>query len=248
MHLFTLPLGRWQFRPGVWPTLAALALAVLTFSLGNWQMDRAAYKQSLQARIDVGERYPVWRIGTDKVAKAQILYRRVEAQGRFDPRYEILLDNRIHNGVAGYHVLTPLKISGGQRAVLVNRGWVPVGNSRNVLPVTPVATAQVKITGLAVAPETRYFELGGTVPQGRVWQNLDFARYAAWSGLDLQPFVLQQSNDSGDGLIRDWPRPDTGVTTHLSYAMQWYGLSATLVVLWLVLNLTRKEISDGTSH
>jgi len=248
MHLFTIHIGRWQFSPGVWPTLAAAALTLLTFSLGNWQMDRATYKRNLQARIDIGERYPVWRFGTDKVAKAQILYRRVEAQGRFDPRYEILLDNRIHNGVAGYHVLTPLKISGGQRAVLVNRGWVPVGNSRSVLPVTPVATAQVKIAGLAIAPETRYFELGGAAPQGRVWQNLDFARYAAWSGLDLQPFVLQQSNDSGDGLIRDWPRPDTGVTTHLSYAMQWYGLSATLVVLWLVLNLTRKEISDGTSH
>lgn len=248
MHLFTFQLGRWQFRPGVWPTLTAVAFAVLTFSLGNWQMDRAAYKRSLQARLDAGEHYPIWRIGNDKVAKAQILYRRVEAQGRFDPRYEILLDNRIHDGVAGYHVLTPLKISGGQRAVLVNRGWIPVGSNRNVLPVTAAATAQVKITGLAVDPETRYFELSGAAPQGRVWQNLNFARYAAWSGLDLQPFVLQQSNDSGDGLIRDWPRPDTGVTTHLSYALQWYGLTATLVVLWLVLNLTRKEISNGTSY
>jgi surfeit locus 1 family protein len=100
---------------------------------------------------------------------------------------------------------------------------------------------------LATDPDTRYFELGSAAPQGRVWQNLNFKRYAAWSGLNLQPFVLQQSNDGGDGLIRDWPRPDTGVATHLSYAMQWYGLAATLIVLWLVLNVKRKR-TDGTSN
>ncbi len=247
MHLFTLNLGRWQFRPGLWPTLAAVALAVLTFSLGNWQMDRATYKRGLQARIDAGERAPILWVGAAPVTKAQVLYRRVRVQGVFDSRYQILLDNRIHNGVAGYHVLTPLKIRGGQRAVLVNRGWIPVGNSRSALPVTPVATAQVKITGLAVDPDTRYFELSAAAPQGRVWQNLNFKRYAAWSDLDLQPFVLQQSNNSADGLIRDWPRPDTGVSTHLSYALQWYGLAATLVVLWLVLNVKRKEIRDGAT-
>lgn len=248
MHLFKLSLGRWQFIPGVWPTLAAVAFAVLTFSLGNWQMDRAAYKRSLQARIDAGARYPVLHLGADTVAKAQILYRRVEVEGVFDSQHEILLDNRIHDGVAGYHVLTPLKIPGGNRAVLVNRGWIPVGKNRSDLPYIPAFKARVKIAGLAVDPDTRYFELGSASPQGRVWQNLNFERYAALSGLSLQPFVLQQSNDSGDGLIRIWPRPDTGVATHLSYAMQWYGLAATLVVLWLALNVKRNENPDGASH
>lgn len=247
MHLFTLNLGRWQFCPGLWPTLAAAILAVLTFSLGNWQMDRATYKRGLQARIDAGERAPILWVGAAPVTKAQVLYRRVRVQGVFDPRYQILLDNRIHDGVAGYHVLTPLIIDRSQRAVLVNRGWIPVGKNRNALPLIPTTLARVKITGLATDPDTRYFELSAATPQGRVWQNLNFKRYAAWSGLELQPFVLQQSNDSGDGLIRDWPRPDTGVSTHLSYALQWYGLAATLAVLWLGLNVKRKEIRDGTT-
>lgn len=247
MHLFTLNLGRWQFRPGVWPTLAAVAFAVLTFSLGNWQMDRAAYKRSLQAQMDAGAHAPVMPVGEAPVTKAQMVYRQVSVQGVFDPRYQILLDNRIHDGVAGYHVLTPLILEGGHRALLVNRGWIPVGKNRSALPLIPTPQARVKITGLATDPDTRYFELGSAAPQGRVWQNLRFKSYAAWSGLDLQPFVLQQSNDSGDGLIRAWPRPDTGVATHLSYAMQWYGLTATLIVLWLVLNVKRKQI-DGASY
>lgn len=240
MHLFTLNLGRRQFSPSLWPTLAAIFFAALTFSLGNWQMDRAAYKRGLQAQMDSGEHAPVLSVGEATVTKAQVLYRQVSVQGVFDSRYQILLDNRIYHGAAGYHVLTPLILEGARRAVLVNRGWIPVGKNRSTLPVIPTPQARVKIQGLATDPATRYFELSHAVQQGPVWQNLNFKSYAGWSGLDLQPFVLQQSNDSGDGLIRDWPRPDTGVTTHLSYAMQWYGLTATLVVLWLVLNVKRK--------
>ena len=210
-------------------------------------MDRAVYKRALQARIDAGERLPIWEVGNAPIDKSQVLYRRVSAHGTLDSRYQILLDNRIHDGVAGYHVLTPLLIDGGRRAVLVNRGWVPVGKNRSTLPLINTPSGQVKITGLAVDPDTRYFELSSTPPQNRVWQNLNFQSYAAWSGLNLHPFVLQQSNDSGDGLLRVWPRPDTGVDKHLSYAMQWYGLCATLVTLWLVLNVKRKPIDD-TAH
>jgi len=248
MHAMIFNFGRWRFAPGMWPTLAAAALIALTVSLGNWQTERAAYKRLLQARVDAGERDPVLRIGSEKVNKAQVLYRRVQAVGVFEPKHEIWLDNRIYNGVAGYHVLTPLKLAGGNTYVLVNRGWLPVGTSRNVQPHVNAITAEVKIDGYAFDPNTRYFELSNSPPQGKLWQNLNFERYAARSRLNLQPFLLQQRNDTGDGLIRDWPRPDTGVAMHVSYAMQWYGLAATLGVLWLVLNLKRKRNIDVISN
>lgn len=248
MHPLRLRSGRWQFVPSIWPTLAAAVLIALTLSLGNWQTQRATYKRTLQARVNAAERDPVLHIGSEVIAKARVLYRRVEARGVLDARYEILLDNRIHNGVAGYHVLTPLKLEGANRYVLINRGWISVGTTRDALPQIPALTSQVKITGLALDPDTRYFELRGAQAQGRLWQNLNFERYTAHSGLSLQPFVLQQSNDTGDGLIRDWPRPDTGVATHVSYAMQWYGLAATLVVLWLVLNLKRNVNPHDSTH
>ena len=240
MHPMILNFGRWRFAPGMWPTLAAAALIALTVLLGNWQTERAAYKRLLQARVDAGERYSVLRIGPKEVNKAQVLYRRVQAVGVFESKHEIWLDNRIHSGVAGYHVLTPLKLDGGNTYVLVNRGWLPVGTSRNVRPHVTTLAAKVKIDGYAFDPNTRYFELSNSPPQGKLWQNLNFERYTARSRLSLQPFLLQQRNDTGDGLIRDWPRPDTGAAMHVSYAMQWYGLAATLGVLWLVLNLKRK--------
>jgi len=77
-----------------------------------------------------------------------------------------------------------------------------------------------------------------------VWQNLDFARYAATTRLTLQPLLLLQTTPLADGLVRDWPRPDTGVSMHVSYAIQWYSLATTLAVLWLVLNVKRHRDDD----
>lgn len=243
-----LSFGKWQFAPHLWPTVATAVFVALTLSLGNWQVQRATYKRTLQARADAAKRDSVLHIGSEKLNKEDLLYRQVEVKGVFDPAHEILLDNRIYNGIAGYHVLTPLKIEGGNRYVLVNRGWVPVGNDRRTLPRIPRLAFSVKIRGLALDPNTRYFELSGAQPAGNLWQNLNFERYVSLSGLSLQPLLLQQSNDTGDGLIRDWPRPDTGIATHVSYAIQWYGLAATLVILWLALNLKRDSSPNGPTH
>jgi surfeit locus 1 family protein len=139
-------------------------------------------------------------------------------------------------------VLTPLRVDGSAFAILVNRGWVAVGRSRERVPAPPTPAGRVRLEGMAVDPSSRFVELGDAAPQGRVWQNLDFARYAKTSGLRLQPVLLQQTSDTADGLQRDWPRPDTGVDTHVSYAFQWYSLATILMVLWLVMNVRRDPV------
>jgi surfeit locus 1 family protein len=72
-----------------------------------------------------------------------------------------------------------------------------------------------------------------------VWQNLRLDRYRAWSKLELQPIVIQQTNDAGDGLVREWDRLDAGADRHRGYALQWFSLAALAVVLYVVLNLKR---------
>ncbi len=67
-------------------------------------------------------------------------------------------------------------------------------------------------------------------------QNLDIARIAQASGLPLLPFIIEQTNDTADGLAREWPAPDFGIEQHLSYMVQWYSLAALGIVLWLALN------------
>jgi surfeit locus 1 family protein len=244
MHLLKLRVGAWQFSPGVWPTLATLFFLVLTLWLGNWQSGRAETKRALQARYDVAMQEAPIHVGDTLLDRDSVLYRKLEVRGVFDAAHTILLDNRIHKGVAGYHILTPLIIDGGSLAILVNRGWVAVGRSREQIPLPPTPRGLVQLEGMAVDPHSRYLELMHTAVQGRVWQNLDFARYAATTRLKLQPVLLLQTNPLADGLLRDWPRPDTGVSMHVSYAIQWYSLATTLVVLWLVLNIKRHRIED----
>ena len=68
------------------------------------------------------------------------------------------------------------------------------------------------------------------------------SRIAASSGLTLLPFVVEQTDPviPPDGLLREWPRPDLGVASHLSYMLQWYSLAALAATLWLVLNWRRR--------
>ena len=216
----------------------------LTLWLGNWQSNRAETKRALQVQYDAALHAPAIHVGNEWLDSNSVLHRRLEVQGEFDDPHTILLDNRVHDGVAGYHVLTPLKIMGSTRAILVNRGWIAVGQTRAQLPPTPSPTGRVKLEGMSADPVSRYVELSDQATQGRVWQNLDFARYVARTGLSLQPVLLLQTSTQKDGLIRDWPRPDSGISMHVSYAFQWYSLATTLVVLWLVLNVKRHTEKD----
>ncbi len=245
MHLLTLRAGSWQFAPTLWPTLAALFFLALTLWLGNWQSERADAKRALQARYDAAAREAPIHVSAALMERDSLLYRKLEVRGRFDPAHTILLDNRVLNGVAGYHVLTPLRISDSRLSLLVNRGWIVAGHSREQVPLPPTPSGEVRLEGMAIDPQSRYFELARAAPQGRVWQNLDFRRYAEVTRLMLQPVLLLQTSPAADGLQRSWPRPDTGVNMHLSYAFQWYSLATLLLVLWLALNVKPYRANDA---
>jgi surfeit locus 1 family protein len=57
----------------------------------------------------------------------------------------------------------------------------------------------------------------------------------------LQPVIVQQHNDLGDGLVRNWPRPDARIDVHRAYALQWFAMSAAIVILYLVLYVRRRK-------
>ena len=78
-------------------------------------------------------------------------------------------------------------------------------------------------------------------PEGKVWQNVTLERFSAWSGLALEPYVVEQHSALDDGLVRDWPRAGAGVEMHESYALQWYSLAALSLVLFFALNLKSEK-------
>jgi surfeit locus 1 family protein len=182
---------------------------------------------------------PVAALGASPVEGDQWAYRRVRVRGTYVPEKGVLLDNRVLRGRVGYEVLMPVRIEGGDRHVLVNRGWVAAPPTRAELPQVATPAGVQEIEGVAVLPPERVFELGEGAPAGPVWQHFLMERYAQWSGLALQPVVVQQTGDAADGLVRDWPRPDTGVQKHRGYALQWYLFATLTVILYVSLNLRR---------
>jgi surfeit locus 1 family protein len=205
--------GSFRFRPPWWAAVLAAAGCVAGVLLGNWQSGRAEQKRALAAAQEM-----------------------TTLRGSFEPSRTVLLDNKMHNGRTGYQVVQPLRLAGGKR-VLVNRGWLAAGATREQLPAVPTPAGEVALQGLRLDHFPRAFEPAGATHTGIVWQNASVEDFAAWSGMALEPYVFEQHSALDDGLVRDWPRPDAGVAMHESYALQWYSLAALALVLFIGLNL-----------
>ena len=232
-------LGNWRFRPAVLPGVAALAAIALTLSLGSWQSRRADEKLALGRDLDEAARHAVLSLPSLPVDAHAYEFRSVSARGEYSAKHTILLDNKVLRGSAGYQVLTPLKIAGGDVHVLVNRGWVAAGTRRDILPRIETPSGIATVEGTAVVPGSYIFELDANTEEGMVWQNLVLERYAKWSGLKLQPFVMQQTSEFADGLERVWLRPDTGADKHRGYAFQWYVLATVILMAYVALSFRR---------
>lgn len=237
--------ARYQFRPRLVPSLAAAAGIALTLTLANWQLNRAHEKEGRAAQLASLAKDPPVALAAAEARVEDIEWRQVAARGRFEPRYGVLIDNRIRRGVAGYHVVMPLEIGGaggdasGRRYVLVNRGWVAGNPERARLPEVKTPAGTVEITGLAVIPSRRFLELASRAAEGKVWQNLTLERYREAFPLALQPVVIQQENPFDDGLVREWDPPNLGVDKHYGYAFQWLALALTILVFYLVTHVRR---------
>jgi surfeit locus 1 family protein len=208
-------LSGYSFRPRAWAFALAAAGCAAGIALGNWQAGKAAEKRA-----------------------AVLAEKRLALRGEFLERYTVLLDNTVFRGRVGYHVVQPLKLADG-RHVLVNRGWVAAPAHREQLPQLRTPPGVHEVEGRVLEHFPRAYVPSDAPPSGRVWQNVELTTFAAWSGLKLEPWVLEQHSPFPDGLARSWPPPDSGADKNESYALQWYTLAALAVVLFLVLSVRR---------
>ena len=154
-------------------------------------------------------------------ARESLLDKAATARGRWLPEKTLFLDNKIHRSRPGYHVLTPLQLSGSETVVLVNRGWIAAPRLRSEIPRVSSPSGEIDLTGVTRSFEIRTFELQETQPQGSVWQHMREADYRRLSGLDALPVILLQTGADSDGLIRDWGSPESPATKHYGYAAMW---------------------------
>lgn len=222
-----------------------LLLAVLlpTFvSLGMWQWNKAETKLALQTERDMHSRLTPVPLPDDLPDAGLLRNHRLAVRGTYDAAHQVLIDNRLHQGVAGYHVVTPLRLAESDRYVLINRGWLPAPADHRERPEAPVPMGEIEVTGVAVMPTERFFNL---VPQPTsgwepVWQNLDMDRFRDLLPGHVHGMVIQLDPHAPDGFGREWPRPDERIERHRSYALQWFGFAIASLGIWLFLLLRRQ--------
>ena len=104
-----------RFKPGWWAVALTVGGMTLFIALGLWQLERAILKESIEGRFQQRLTEPYRAIVPDDLAGGDpvgIEYRKLVLQGSFDNSRNLLVDNQLHRGRAGYHVLTPLQLEG----------------------------------------------------------------------------------------------------------------------------------------
>ncbi len=225
-----------RFKPV--PFVATLLLVVLGIALGQWQDRRADEKVAVATELAGGSAAAPLVAGAVPLAPEVAHFRRVSATGTFVD-WPLYLDNRPHDGRAGFYVLMPFRIQGTAMHVLVARGWLPRDAAdRQRIAAYPTPAGPVTIEGVAKPTAGHVMQLGEApaLAAGAIVQNADVAQVAAASGLAMQPFVLEQTSADGSegALLRDWPKPDLGVDKHRGYAFQWYALALTAFLFFII--------------
>lgn len=234
-----------EFRPGF--ALLVCAVVLIMLRAGFWQLERAEQKQVMQRDFEVALRAGSVELDRGLPRPEAVRYRKVTATGEYLPGKQFLLDNRVESdehGVkrVGYEVLSPFALPGGSM-VLVNRGWLPAGDDRRILPPIAVKPGLRRIEGTINLPGES-FRLGD-MDSGDEWprviQFIDYDKIGRQLQADVYAAVIMLSPDEEDGYLRSWRPVAEGPRMHYSYAVQWFAMSLAVVILFFVFTVRRKH-------
>lgn len=223
------------------------------FRLGVWQLDRAEEKRALIAAFSSGSERSL-RVTGDMSGLPR--YQSIELTGRYDSARQILLDNMPSaRGQAGYRVLTALQREAGDW-VLVDRGWVPAGKTRQQLPDVHVDERVRVVRGQVDELPRPGIRLGSAAESqadtaAQSWPKvMNFPKdqeLTAALNRPLAKLLVLLDASQPDGYERIWQaRFGFPPERHLAYAVTWFGLLATVLVTFVVVSLKQVTKDDAS--
>jgi len=213
--------------------------------LGRWQQNRAEEKELIVVTSQERATKTPQPLPIDQIAYESLRYLPVFVEGEYDGQHQFLLDNQVKNHQVGYNVFTPVKIAGREKSILVDRGWVAQGLTRQLPPAVDIEDTQVRVTGALYVPYGKGFRLGGLDDGEFLWprviQFLDFEMMSDRLGYELLPAVIRLSAEAEHGFLREWNVVNMGPKRHYGYAVQWYALALAMLVIILILALKKRN-------
>lgn len=228
-----------RWHPGVPMTVFFLCMLPTLIALGNWQLDRARYKESLEQEF------------FDRLAQASSpppasgdgeAFRRVRLTGIYHPQEYVLIDSQTHEGRVGYIVMNRFDTSDGRRFI-VNRGWVEAPSDRSILPLVDVPRDIVTVDGV-VWPELGELPLQNRVDVPDGWpKRIPDGAFDRLRALVPEAADYEVRLDMGQpGVFVPAPQAyDFKAVMHRGYATQWFGLALILSISYIVYGLRRHD-------
>ncbi|HWR65697.1 MAG TPA: SURF1 family protein [Bellilinea sp.] len=218
-------------------TILVIAGVGVLIRLGFWQLDRLEWRRAFNARATSQLNAP--ELDLNAVQPVDDLYdmeyRSVAVTGRYDFSQEILLRNQVWENRLGYHVLTPLKVTGSDWYVLVDRGWIPFEDAASRSKYQE--PGEIRVQGMLRRGQEKP-DFGGvadpTLAPGEsrldAWNMVNLPRITEQSNLMLLPGYIIQAPQPGWTALphRSLPEIEISEGSHQSYAMQWFSFAVIL--------------------
>lgn len=222
--------------------LALVAMTVFCL-LGYWQLQRMQQKQALLQAQAMAAAQPSTTLSRALSAAGPV--HDISDHGSFLPGL-VLLDNQMRHGRAGVKVYRPFRSDEGV-VLLVDLGWRALPADRT-LPQIPPPPSPVAVRGLLAPAPAPGLAVGPvSTPAGpQRWlasrlQADALAPLLGLAGLPTRVLRLDPALPFGDERDLDLLPNTLPPQRHLGYAVQWFGLALTVLVVALVLEWRRRR-------
>jgi surfeit locus 1 family protein len=207
----------------------AVVIAAICVRLGVWQLDRRSERLARNA-AELAERdKPVVDLAQGARSMA---HRRVRTSGFYDFEREIVLRGRAFEGVPGVEFVTPLRLHGGDTAVLVHRGFIASPDAATIDASLHREPPDAEIEGLALPIPAGSDGSAPISANGReTWRRLDLSALRSRLPYPIHDaYILAELPAGGGSVPRRIPPPSLDEGPHLNYAIQWFAFAAIALV------------------
>lgn len=167
-----------------------------------WQWHRHLGKQELISQMQRRLELPIEDLAdflslNPSEPVENLLYRRFQVEGQFDFKREMIVRNRKHGDLAGMHVITPVRLKDGKTHVLINRGFIPMEQSKAEQRKIFHRENQGNFVGLVKeSAEPSWYspkdaEVGGNREWLDAWQRVDLKKMQRQLPYKIAPFYLE---------------------------------------------------------
>ncbi len=213
-------------------TIVVVFATLVMVRLGFWQLDRLKWRQAFNAHYlaEISADPIYLNDGIDENQLLDMEYRQAVVKGKYLFDEEIYLNNQVFNNQPGYFVFTPFLIDGQDKAIFVNRGWLPLDSFTNQEiewdKQDGIETLQGKIRIDIKEPDFKK-NIGQENEQGKIifWNFINLNRADQQIREDLLPVYLDLTEETQSSQI--YPvivENEIEITQgpHLGYAIQWF--------------------------